>query len=196
MADDDAFIGPHDDRKGARRNLDEERTLVALRHLVEFLRAVGDDAGEDVEPSGRRFGIGGSRHAGRQLQALHQRDEVDATGLQYSARTKVDRHASRIEVTEGHALSLQKHDRKQETMYLQSGRLLYHLNGEDFEMTPGQCITIHPGDVVEVAQWGGENPLRGRVRRVEGAVAKDLAERGETRRGTSEVGDALLGLLG
>jgi len=32
--------------------------------------------------------------------------------------------------------------------------------------------------------------------RVEGAVAKDLAERGETRRGTSEVGDALLGLLG
>ena len=32
--------------------------------------------------------------------------------------------------------------------------------------------------------------------RVEGAVAKDLVERGETRRGTSEVGDALLGLLG
>jgi 3-isopropylmalate dehydrogenase len=32
--------------------------------------------------------------------------------------------------------------------------------------------------------------------RVEAAVAKDLAERGETRRGTSEVGDALLGLLG
>ena len=32
--------------------------------------------------------------------------------------------------------------------------------------------------------------------RVEGAVAKDLAERGETRRGTSEIGDALLGLLG
>ena len=32
--------------------------------------------------------------------------------------------------------------------------------------------------------------------RVEGAVAKDLAERGERRRGTSEVGDALLGLLG
>ncbi len=32
--------------------------------------------------------------------------------------------------------------------------------------------------------------------RVEAAVAKDLAERGETRRGTSEIGDALLGLLG
>jgi len=32
--------------------------------------------------------------------------------------------------------------------------------------------------------------------RVEAAVATDLAERGETRRGTSEIGDALLGLLG
>ena len=32
--------------------------------------------------------------------------------------------------------------------------------------------------------------------RVEAAVAKDLAERGQTRRGTSEIGDALLGLLG
>jgi mannose-6-phosphate isomerase len=59
-----------------------------------------------------------------------------------------DRYAGKIiEVTRGHALSLQKHERKQETMYLQSGRLLYHLNGEDFEMAPGQCITIRPGDV-------------------------------------------------
>ena len=59
-----------------------------------------------------------------------------------------DRYAGKIiEVTQGHALSLQKHERKQETMYLQSGRLVYHLNGQDFEMSPGQCITIHPGDV-------------------------------------------------
>ena len=59
-----------------------------------------------------------------------------------------DRYAGKIiEVSQGHALSLQKHERKQETMYLQSGRLVYHLNGQDFEMSPGQCITIHPGDV-------------------------------------------------
>ena len=32
-------------------------------------------------------------------------------------------------------------------MYLHSGRLLYHLNGVDFEMLPGQCITVYPGDV-------------------------------------------------
>lgn len=59
-----------------------------------------------------------------------------------------DRYAGKIlEVTKGHALSLQKHEKKKETMYLQSGRLAYHLNGVDFEMAPGQCITISPGDV-------------------------------------------------
>ena len=59
-----------------------------------------------------------------------------------------DRYAGKIlEVTPGHALSLQKHERKMETMMLQSGRLLYHLNGEEFEMEPGECLTIRPGDV-------------------------------------------------
>jgi len=52
-----------------------------------------------------------------------------------------------LEVRKGQALSLQKHERKQETMYLYAGRLLYHLNGAEFEMEPGQCITICPGDV-------------------------------------------------
>lgn len=62
-----------------------------------------------------------------------------------------ERYAGKVlEVTRGHALSLQKHERKQETMYLQSGRLLYHFNGADFEMEPGQCITVRPGDVHRV----------------------------------------------
>lgn len=52
-----------------------------------------------------------------------------------------------LEVTKGHALSLQRHERKQETMYLQSGRVLYHLNGAEFEMQPGDCLTVRPGDV-------------------------------------------------
>lgn len=59
-----------------------------------------------------------------------------------------ERYAGKIlEVTRGHSLSLQKHERKHEAMYLQSGRALYHLNGVDFEMTPGDCLTIRPGDV-------------------------------------------------
>jgi mannose-6-phosphate isomerase len=52
-----------------------------------------------------------------------------------------------LEVRAGFALSLQKHERKQETMYLQSGRLRYHLNGADFVLEPGECITVRPGDV-------------------------------------------------
>lgn len=59
-----------------------------------------------------------------------------------------DRYAGKIlEVTRGHALSLQKHERKQETMYLLSGLVLYHMNGQDFEFRPGQCLTVRPGDV-------------------------------------------------
>jgi mannose-6-phosphate isomerase len=59
-----------------------------------------------------------------------------------------DRYAGKVlEVTKGHALSLQKHAKKMETLYLQSGRILFHFNGTDFEMEPGKCITIRPGDV-------------------------------------------------
>lgn len=55
-----------------------------------------------------------------------------------------------LEVTKGFALSLQKHERKIETMYLLSGLIKYHLNGEDFEFKPGMCLTIRPGDVHRV----------------------------------------------
>jgi mannose-6-phosphate isomerase len=59
-----------------------------------------------------------------------------------------ERYAGKIlEVNKGHSLSLQKHAVKHETMYLFRGRLLYHLNGENFEMGVGECITIRPGDV-------------------------------------------------
>jgi quercetin dioxygenase-like cupin family protein len=59
-----------------------------------------------------------------------------------------ERYAGKVlEVTQGHALSLQKHERKQETLFLQKGRILFHLNGAEYEMAEGECITIHPGDV-------------------------------------------------
>ena len=59
-----------------------------------------------------------------------------------------DRYAGKLlEVTKGHALSLQKHEVKQETLYLLEGRLIFHFNGTDHEMEPGECITVNPGDV-------------------------------------------------
>jgi len=59
-----------------------------------------------------------------------------------------ERYAGKIlEVNRGHALSLQKHEVKQETLYLLSGRLRFHFNGVDEEMGAGQCVTVRPGDV-------------------------------------------------
>jgi mannose-6-phosphate isomerase len=55
-----------------------------------------------------------------------------------------------LEVKKGFALSLQKHERKIETMYLLSGLIRYHYNGIEFEFKPGNCLTINPGDVHRV----------------------------------------------
>ena len=59
-----------------------------------------------------------------------------------------DRYAGKILiVNRGHILSLQKHERKKETLFLQSGRAIFHLNGDDYPMEPGSSVTVNPGDV-------------------------------------------------
>ncbi len=59
-----------------------------------------------------------------------------------------DSYAGKIlEVAEGHILSLQKHEVKKETLFLQSGRVNFHLNGQEFEMKPGRSVTVNPGDI-------------------------------------------------
>jgi len=55
-----------------------------------------------------------------------------------------------LHVTEGHALSLQYHERKEETVSVQSGRLLFEvgpLDGdlERFELLPGESVHLRPG---------------------------------------------------
>jgi mannose-6-phosphate isomerase-like protein (cupin superfamily) len=52
-----------------------------------------------------------------------------------------------LEVTAGHLLSLQKHEVKHETLFLQSGRMLFTREEEVFEWTPGEAIEIPPGTV-------------------------------------------------
>lgn len=55
-----------------------------------------------------------------------------------------------LHVDEGHALSLQYHERKEETISVQSGRLLFEV-GEDedglesFELLPGESVHLLPG---------------------------------------------------
>jgi len=56
-----------------------------------------------------------------------------------------DRYAGKVlEVTAGHALSLQKHRVKHETLYLQSGRMTFTLGDGTFEWLPGERIEIPP----------------------------------------------------
>ena len=63
---------------------------------------------------------------------------------------KTDRYVGKlIHVNAGHALSLQYHNLKDETIYLQSGRLLFEIQEEGDarvtrEMTPGQHVHISP----------------------------------------------------
>ena len=80
---------------------------------------------------------------------------------------KTERYVGKIiHVNAGHALSLQYHNQKDETIYLQSGRLLFEIQeGEKLvkrEMRPGDCVHISPktihrmtaiedSDVIEVS---------------------------------------------
>lgn len=46
------------------------------------------------------------------------------------------------------------------------------------EILSRDAVSIHPGDTVEVEQWGGEIPLKGRVRRVEPAAFTKISALG------------------
>ena len=63
---------------------------------------------------------------------------------------KTDRYVGKlIHVNAGHALSLQYHNQKDETIYLATGRLLFEIKeGEELvkrEMKPGEACTSRPG---------------------------------------------------
>jgi mannose-6-phosphate isomerase-like protein (cupin superfamily) len=59
-----------------------------------------------------------------------------------------DHYAGKIlEVSAGHLLSLQLHEVKHETLYLQAGRMLFTRGDEVFDWLPGQAIEIPPGTV-------------------------------------------------
>ena len=46
------------------------------------------------------------------------------------------------------------------------------------EILSRDAVAIRPGDAVEVEQWGGENPLKGRVRRIEPAAFTKISALG------------------
>ena len=55
-----------------------------------------------------------------------------------------------LHVNAGHALSLQYHERKEETIAVQSGKLLFEVGNSDqslesFELLPGEAVHLSPG---------------------------------------------------
>ena len=65
---------------------------------------------------------------------------------------KTDRYVGKvIHIEAGHALSLQYHNRKDETILLWSGRLLFEIRTGDevrsWEMEPGERVHVPPGTV-------------------------------------------------
>ena len=77
-------------RKCFRTDLGIERAVIARADHVEPPRAVGDHAGEHVEPPGRTLRVGRGDDFRRQRQALQQRHDVDAVGLQHRAIAEID----------------------------------------------------------------------------------------------------------
>ena len=59
----------HQNREGSRRNLREKLAVVPGTDRVEFLRPIGDDAGEHVDPAGRTFRVSGRRKIRRKRKA-------------------------------------------------------------------------------------------------------------------------------
>ena len=68
--------------------------LCIRRRAVKFGAVVGDQASENVEGSGRAFGVGLAGNIFRQVQFLDQRDDVDAIFFENRSASEIDaRHA-------------------------------------------------------------------------------------------------------
>ena len=66
---------------------------------------------------------------------------------------KTDRYVGKIlHIKAGHALSLQYHNQKDETIFLHAGRMLFEIGGPDGtlvrrEMAPGESVRVTPKTV-------------------------------------------------
>ena len=82
--------GADHDAEGSGRDLGIERPAVAGLHAIELVRLVGDESGEDVETAGGALGVGVGCDIGREREAFHQGDDIDAAPLQHGAEREVD----------------------------------------------------------------------------------------------------------
>ncbi len=80
----------HQNREGPWGDFGEQLPVIAGADGVEFLRPIGDDAGEHVDPAGRTLGVCRRREIGRKREALLQLGDIDAARLQDGAGRQVD----------------------------------------------------------------------------------------------------------
>jgi mannose-6-phosphate isomerase-like protein (cupin superfamily) len=85
----------------------------------------------------------------KEFRVKHEVAKVDKPWGYELHWAKTDRYVGKIiHVNAGHALSLQYHNLKDETIYLHSGRLLFEIQeGESLvkrEMLPGESVHITP----------------------------------------------------
>lgn len=98
----------------------------------------------------RGSGIGiGDWGLGRNAVAIDRIDKPWGHELHWA---KTERYVGKVlHIKAGHALSLQYHNRKDETIYLYSGRMLFEIerNGEltKQEMQPGDTVHVTPKTV-------------------------------------------------
>ena len=94
-------------------------------------------------------GAGGQGAASKSANAITRVEKPWGYELHW-ART--DRYVGKIlHIKAGHALSLQYHNKKEETIYLHSGKMLFEIdeNGslEQREMSPGDSVHVVPPTV-------------------------------------------------
>ena len=53
----------------------------------------------------------------------------------------------------GQQVDLHKHDTMFEVFHIQTGKAIFTISGKDYEVGPGNCITIEPGEI-----HGQKNP--------------------------------------
>jgi len=77
--------GAGKDGIGAGADFQPERAVIALLNIVERIRAVSDESGENIDPPGGAFGVCAPRNTRGEAYRFHERDEIDAACFQHSA---------------------------------------------------------------------------------------------------------------
>lgn len=70
--------------------------------------------------------------------------------------------------TPGQSVELHKHDTMFEVFYIQKGKAIFEINGIEYEVNSGKCITIEPGELHRQS-----NPFKEEVHWIYFGIATD-----------------------